>query len=48
MQNPASGAGLQIHWSGERWFVMTLLVLFLFLIYRTRRIKLKIEIALDL
>ena len=45
-KTPPCRAGLQIHWSGKRWYLMTLLVLFLFLIYRTRRIKLKIDIDL--
>ncbi len=46
MQNPAVEGGVAnpLQWKGVVY--MTILVLFLFLLYRTRRIKLKIELDL--
>jgi hypothetical protein len=46
MQNPADKSGVANPLEWKEVVLMSLLVLFLFLLYRTRRIKLKIEIDL--
>jgi hypothetical protein len=46
MQNPAMSGGVANPLEWKEVVLMTLLVLVLFLLYRTRRIKLKIEIDL--